>query len=332
MKSPISDKEMTLMKTKKVLVFRGEEYGYFHSYYYCEDSGESFTNTELDELNLTQVYNHYRDRHNLPFTHEIIQLRDLYQVSASKMSQILGFGINGYKNYEKGEIPNQTHGNLIQSIIKDPSVFKNLVNLNNDLHKGEKETLIERSKKIKDEITKHKYWTKHILGDILPNPLTGFRKPDMERIKNMVLFFSNSQKPVVTKLNKLMFYADFINYRKTGYSISGLQYMAHNYGPTPKRFRTLYDYFIDQEYINSVPINFGEGYVGEFYEPGTAYDFNEEIFSDKELNTLSYVDQHFRDCSATDIMNTSHKEKAWLENEKDKNYINYEYGFELISI
>jgi hypothetical protein len=67
MKSPITGKEMTLQIEKSTLVFRKEKFEYNYKSYFCEDSAESFTTTELDEFNLNQVYNQYRDKHNVPF-------------------------------------------------------------------------------------------------------------------------------------------------------------------------------------------------------------------------------------------------------------------------
>ena len=52
MKSPITGKEMVLIKEKSTLSFRKEEFEVVYHYYKCEDSGESFTTTQLDELNL----------------------------------------------------------------------------------------------------------------------------------------------------------------------------------------------------------------------------------------------------------------------------------------
>ncbi|MEJ4089539.1 hypothetical protein [Galbibacter orientalis] len=40
----------------------------------------------------------------------------------------------------------------------------------------------------------------------------------------------------------------------------------------------------------------------------------------------------FRGYNATQIMEKSHEEKAWLENEKSKSLIDYNYAFELIHI
>jgi len=105
MKSPITGKEMVLQKEKRVLSFRKEEFNVVYHYYFCTDSGEQFEDDQLAELNLTQVYNQYRERLKLPFPDEIIAIRGEYGLSARKMSDILGFGPNTYGNYEKGKSP-----------------------------------------------------------------------------------------------------------------------------------------------------------------------------------------------------------------------------------
>lgn len=133
MKSPITGKEMRLHEEKSKLVFRKEEFEYNHRCYYCADSGETFTTTELDAFNLNQVYNKYREKHNIPFPEQIQGLREKYNLSAARMSKILGFGVNSYRNYESGEVPSISNANLINTILKSPGKLEHLVELNNDL-------------------------------------------------------------------------------------------------------------------------------------------------------------------------------------------------------
>jgi hypothetical protein len=42
----------------------------------------------------------------------------------------------------------------------------------------------------------------------------------------MVVFFTESMQPWKTKMNKLLFYSDFLMFKQTGFSISGIQYRA----------------------------------------------------------------------------------------------------------
>lgn len=53
---------------------------------------------------------------------------------------------------------------------------------------------------------------------------------------NAVLFFAEQTKADslgVTKLNKLLYYADFLHYRRFGRSITGDKYTRMQYGPVP---------------------------------------------------------------------------------------------------
>ncbi|MFN5442317.1 MAG: type II TA system antitoxin MqsA family protein, partial [Flavobacteriia bacterium] len=132
MKSPLTGKEMLLKRESRVLTFRKEEYSVVYHYFLCEQSGETFTSTELDQINLQQLYNQYQQQHNLPFPEEIRQIRERYALSATKMSEILGFGVNSYRNYELGEVPNLSNGKLIQ-LAADPRKFQNLIELSESL-------------------------------------------------------------------------------------------------------------------------------------------------------------------------------------------------------
>lgn len=62
MKSPITGKEMTLVKEPRSMDFRKETFEVVFHYYKCEDSEEQFATTSLDEVNMNQLYNQYHDR------------------------------------------------------------------------------------------------------------------------------------------------------------------------------------------------------------------------------------------------------------------------------
>ncbi|MFV8392812.1 type II toxin-antitoxin system antitoxin SocA domain-containing protein [Flavobacterium sp. LB2P6] len=334
MKSPITGKEMSLQIEESSLVFRKEEFNYFHLSYNCEDSGESFTTTEIDEININQVYNQYRDKHNIIFADEIKCAREKFGLSANKMSLILGFGANSYRNYEKGEVPSMANANLIQTIAADSNVFRNLVVRSTDLEEEEKvkvlkkiDAAIEQEQTAADE-------TKYIsmlFGNILPDNFTGYRKPNIQKFSEMVVYFADKLQPTVTMMNKLLFYADFLNYKKTAYSISGARYMAHNYGPVPVRFNGLFDYITNKKMVDTQTENYGE-YVGEKFVLPPNKSFNADLFEAIELETLNEVLVTFGKFNASQIRDISHNEKAWIENEKNKAPISYTYGFELTTI
>ena len=122
MKSPFTGGEATLQKEWASHEFRKESFDIWRHYYVCTDTGESFTTTELDELNLQQVHNLYRATHHIPFPDEIKAIREKYGLSAAKMSEVLDFGINSYRNYENGEIPSPANAKLIR-LADEPAQF-----------------------------------------------------------------------------------------------------------------------------------------------------------------------------------------------------------------
>lgn len=123
MKSPFTGGEATLSHEKRQATFRKEQFEYEYRYFRCSDTGQAFTTTRLDEVNVSQIYNQYRVKHGIPFPDEIKATRKLYGFSASKMSRILGFGENTYRLYENGEMPNVANGKTLMA-IQSPSVFK----------------------------------------------------------------------------------------------------------------------------------------------------------------------------------------------------------------
>lgn len=62
-KSPFGNCDAILRSEQSTFMFRNEEYSYMHQYYECYDTHERFTTTELDEMNLAQVYEQYQAKY-----------------------------------------------------------------------------------------------------------------------------------------------------------------------------------------------------------------------------------------------------------------------------
>jgi putative zinc finger/helix-turn-helix YgiT family protein len=333
MKSPITGKEMILKKEYRTLTFRKESFDVMYHYFLCEDSKEQFTNKELDEINLIQLYNRYREAHHLPFPDEIIAIREKYKLPAIKMAEILGFGVNVYRNYENGEVPSESNARLIQ-LAKDPRKFKDLVEISkvyegDELLKVSKhiDKLIEENRKVLVGYNLQDY----LLGPKQPDIFTGYKVPSLEKFTEMVVYFTQELKPWKTKLNKLLFYADFLCFKRTCFSISGMRYRAIDMGPVPNNFNSIFEYIANQDDVDIYQTEFEEGKIGEQFKPNAERKFNSDLFTEDELKILKEVTLRLGEKTGTnDIINISHKEKAWIKNfEAGKKLIKYSDGFEL---
>ncbi len=306
------------------MTFRKETFDVIAQYYICEDTGERFTTDKQDNLAINQLYNQYRERHGIPFVDDINDIISRYDVSAAKMSKILGFGENQYAKYMKGEIPSVSNGKLI-SLISDVSEFKKMVD------KSQNEFTAEELKRIEKKLiplqNNDESLYKTLLSDWLfskneKSIYTGYIKPDLDKVKNCILYFLHKFDGVFeTKLNKLLFYSDFLSFKNYGVGISGLSYRAIDFGPVPQQYSTIYENIgnIDAEIV---PFPHG---TGKRLTPVENIDMS--IFKEREIEIFEQVFAHFKNYNAVEISEASHKEAAWIESHDKKSLIRYDYGF-----
>jgi len=331
MLSPFTGKEMYIRKEWRTLSYKKEEFKVCFHTWKCEDTGEQFEDEQFAQLNFDQVQNQYRAKYAIPFRNEIIAIREKYDLSAIKMSQVLGFGDNTYRQYEAGEMPTQANARLIQ-FAADPHEFKKMLEISNALEGSTLDKLNKRIESLLHELKRNKHKNliaEYLIGSLQVNSYTGFRKPDINKLAEMVLFFSEQLKPWKTKLNKLLFYADFKNFSLNGNSISGLIYRAIPMGPVPDKFQSIYDYLTNEKIVEVNTTCFSDGGIGEQFFSTKEKSFNKNLFTENELKVLNDVVDRFRNTSTNEIVEISHKEKAWIENQTNKKPIDYFYAFDL---
>lgn len=295
----------------RTITFRKEEFSYIHTGI-IDEEGEMWTTTEMDEANIFQVYNQYRVKHGIPFPDEISGIREHYGLSAAKMAQILGFGINQYRMYEDGEVPSVSNARTIIA-AREKDIFMSFV----EASKSEMSELEYLRIKKKVEAAEGDY-----KQSVQPSEYTGFRSMSLDKIANIVqLIIANIGSTFVTKMNKLLFYADFIHYKKHGYGITGITYKALPFGPVPEHWGILYSSLpgIDME-----EFVYPSGQSGIKLEATTT---GENVLSESELSTIEAVCEYFGKMNAGEISQTSHLEKGWIENMDNRSAISYQDAF-----
>lgn len=327
MKQVSAPTDMVLKQQKVSRTFRKESFEVVEQYYEQAD-GKTFTTTAQDELAERQVYNLYRAKHHIPFPEEIRSIRLKYGLSAAKMSEVLDFGANSYRNYESGEIPSLANAKLIR-LAAIPRNFLGFVE--------EKEHIFSTNgyRKVMDHIQKllpadkmspivDYIWNFHTE----PNEYTGFVKPIFEKVAHFVLFFAQKAKPRKTRLNKLLFYADFLHFKQTGFAISGCNYRAIPFGPVPSHFHELFGILETQDFIEIEQEFLDHGGVGERFKANK--EFDESLFSESELESMQEVLDALDKMKTKDIVELSHAESGWKDNQQNRDLISYQaHAFEL---
>lgn len=332
MNSPITGKPMVLKTEVKPITFRKEEFTVPYRFYYCEDSGEGFTDPTLEDLNTSLVYNAYRAKHHIPTADEIRKTRERYDLSALRMGEILGFGQNSFGQYERGEIPSISNSKLLK-LAAEPESFRQLVmDWETDDLKAKDQLLAKVEKIISKQSGYGLFFENYLMGESKMSEFSGFRKPSFEILTEMVVFFSHTLPSFKTKMNKLLFYADFLAFREFGHSISGATYKAIPYGPVPEKYESIFENLsttdvIDIHYEPKPDGSKIEKLVGREDRP-----VNSAKFSEKELEILQKVAEKFRGVNSSGIVDISHQETAWTENIEGKRLISYFYAFDLKAV
>lgn len=334
------DGKARLASAERTIEYKKEQFTVVEQFYKCDACGEEFTTTETDTVTMNQVYNQYRVKFNIPFPEELTYLREKYGVSGSSMSTILGMGANSYAGYEAGEMPTIAMANLIRLAFNTDAFEKLLINVHGQIPNSMYEramSVIKESKMELDWDFDLGFDLEHIVphdicNGISASEFTGYRKPDMNRIANLLVYALSQSKAEYNdrlKMNKLLFYVDFCHYRQTARSITGLPYRAIQYGPAPTCYDTVLDRLENMEILQAQWVNRGKSnQPREIFQATGA--FNEHVFSVEENSTIKWVVAKFKNISSWDIVELSHKESGWLDNKEEKRKISYQnYAFDI---
>lgn len=326
MLSPYTGKEMKLVYEPRTWNFRGEEYEYIHTAYECENTGERFTTCETDDAGFLQVTNQYRVKYGIPFVDEIVTIRNRYGVSASKMAAILGIGTNQWRLYESGEVPSVSNGRMIRSIM-NPKVFLDLVeSTRQQLTDKEYATIMEKVRKVISQSESYRWdaYERRRVFCTVRGAENGYSAISLQRLKAVMLMVLNECGEVFcTKMNKLLFYIDFLSYRQRGVAMSGLSYRAIDFGPVPDRWDRVYSEFDE---IRQEPRPIGD-FEGNVLVADAAVE--DSVLSEDEKTIIHNVCERFKSCSSREISAISHEEPAWQKYHETHSRIPFTEAFAL---
>ena len=149
-----------------------------------------------------------------------------------------------------------------------------------------------------------------------------------KKYENAVLYFikyCNNQYLGATKLNKLFYYLDFINYRDRKSSVTGDVYIHNHYGPTPSNLDTILSKMVESGKIEIAKDPFGDSYTTSFV---IKKDPDEDAFTGDEKGLLKSVCAEFLDWSTDKIVEQTHLESPWFYS-KPFEEVNYKYSSDI---
>jgi hypothetical protein len=112
----------------------------------------------------------------------------------------------------------------------------------------------------------------------------------------------------VTKLNKVLFFADFAHVRRTGAPITGAEYQKLPQGPAPRRLRPVRDALVEAGAATVAREEF-LGY--ELHRLVPLRPANTSVFATAELETIEQVLADLDGLNARQVSDLSHEEAGW---------------------
>ena len=320
-----------MMRTEVKLIdetytIRGEKVDVITSARFDVDSGDQVFDEELDNKAILSAFDKYRNNHGIISPERIKKVRHSFGLSQRDFATLLGWSATTVATYETGSLASKANNKLLLALENDPDVAQ-------PLYEVSKESMTERGKAAFEEnvgipkVEKSKKFIEKgintLFSDINYSEFSGYNVFDLKKFSNMVLYFViNVPELTKTKLNKLLFYADFTHFARNTVSISGASYARLPHGPVPDQYSLLYgsmesaNLIVEKENSTSM-------YDWSCYTPNA--EFNAALFSKEELAVMHDTLERFKDMSATSISALSHKEDAWIDNDNAK-LISYDYA------
>ena len=133
-----------------------------------------------------------------------------------------------------------------------------------------------------------------------------------EKFKELILYIAQESEGDstfgATKLNKILFFCDFLSYRAYGQSITRQRYFKLPFGPAPRALVPVVKELIEEEACIKVQRS-------HFDKPQETIlarrEANLEVFTSRDIALANYVLRQLRDNDAKEVSDLSHEFIGW---------------------
>ncbi len=134
------------------------------------------------------------------------------------------------------------------------------------------------------------------------------------KLKLLIRFFAyqDAIQPLgITKLYKLLYFADVAHLRVTGQTITGGEYLKYPYGPIPLQGERALQDLCNHHLVHEEHVLLADG---RLLRKLTAPQMpNMALLTDPERETLDFVLKQYGEETALTLSNWSHQEAAWIQ-------------------
>jgi len=148
-----------------------------------------------------------------------------------------------------------------------------------------------------------------------------------DRLRQMILYISTrcieAQRFGSTKLNKILWKADFDAFASRGIPVTGRSYQRLDLGPAPRELLPLRREMVEQGQIKIEKINLGDDIIEDRTVPLVSYDLS--LFEKDDIRFVDEAIKYYWDKSGRETSNDSHG-VAW-ETHLNGQTLSYELSY-----
>jgi len=234
---------------------------------------------------------------------------DVLELSQAQFAALVGMGVASINRIENGAEPTPAHRLLLDGLREPANLLRALEGKEAELG----EANVSRIRRVAERL----------LGDSELRALakyqelyhsdstSGGKRFELEKLSEMVKLFC-LEGEWKTKLNKLLFYSDFLAFRESRKSISGTRYVVGTFGPIPDRQEKLYSALCESGSLEAredfLPVS-GQP-VEKLFAQGQV---DRRKFSSLELSIMERVKLFFFGKSAKFVADYSHEEEFYKQ-------------------
>ena len=310
----------------ETLPVKGEPTSYDAEVAVCPCCGEVIGDSRIEEGNLRRAYSAYCAAHDLVAPDEVRELRNSYGLSLREFSKFLGFGEQTIARYEAGAIPDDSHNTMLK-LASTAEGAASLLSVRESQLSERTASAVRRFIESKAPLTglaaafaAYQWPTQEMAT---PSGRNGFRSFSMERVAAVVCELAARCKDLYkTKLQKAMFFTDFLCYARTSRSMTGLAYAHANCGPVMGDRDRIVAGLQDAGFVELTEKGWGEVVVPTRCPEG--------VLSEDEIQLVAEVADFVNTFgTSSEISSFSHELDAWSSTDSGQ-FIEYDSNAEQV--
>lgn len=309
----MEEHEVKTVKIKEQAAFKDRQVNYDAVYMYCDVADELYMDERQIQENDISLKDAYRRSEGLLTSDEISGIRAKYGITQSDLCTLLGWGGKTITRYESHQVQDRAHDTILKKIDRDPEWFLSLLkDAKNNLSEATYQKYLAAATAFY-EADQDQYLRKAIQASYArfgsDKLFHGNIELSLDKVVDVIRYFASSTRITSlykVKLMKLMWYADALSYKRRGFAITGLVYLAFPMGAVPVGHNMV----IDLKDVPCEEVDMGETNAYHFFLKDKA-SFPSLSGEDQEI--LDAVIVKLGKMSKDEIVAFMHKERAYIE-------------------